>query len=419
MEVLTAVGALVLFAWSLDRNGWANTYYSAAVRSMTSSWHDFFYGSLDPGGWITVDKPPGALWLQALSARIFGFNSWALLLPSAVCGALAVWFLMLTVRRAWGRTAGVVAGVALALTPAIVAVSRSNNPDGTLVLAVVLAAWAVQRGIGDGRIRWILLAGVCCGFGFLTKLLAAGLVMPGLWLAYLLAAPGAWRTRVFHCLAGAAAFFVVAFGWVLMVDLRPLTDRPWIGGSTDGTALDLVFGYNGFGRVTGAGAGPGGNGGFGGVGSSAISSVFGGSPGIDQFGGSTGLFRLFNAGMGDQVMWLIPVAICSSVAGVVAAVRRKLGGPRLGSIVMWTGWAVVVYLLFAFAKGIYHNYYVSLLAPRSPRWWASAWRSCGRLPSSVVSWPRSRSWSPRWCSSCSSTASTRGRGCALRCRSAR
>ena len=357
-ELLTASGALALFAWALDRNGYANTFYSAAVRSMTVNWHNFFYGSLDPGGWITVDKPPAALWLQALSVRIFGFSSWSLLLPSAVCGALAVWFLMLTVRRAWGRTAGIVAGVALALTPAIVAVSRSNNPDATLVLAVVLAAWAVQKGIADGRVRWMVLAGVCCGFGFLTKLLAAGIVMPGLWGAYLVAAPGPWRKRTLHCLAGAAAFFVVAIGWVALVDLRPLADRPWIGGSTDGSALDLVFGYDGFGRITGATAGPGGNAFGGGPG-----GVFGGGGGINQFGGATGLLRLFNNGMGDQVMWLFPVALVSAFAGMITAARRRVRDARLGSLIMWVGWAVVVYFVFAFAKGVYHNYYVSLLAP--------------------------------------------------------
>ncbi len=357
-ELLTASGALALFAWALDRNGYANTFYSAAVRSMTVNWHNFFYGSLDPGGWITVDKPPAALWLQALSVRIFGFSSWSLLLPSAVCGALAVWFLMLTVRRAWGRTAGIVAGVALALTPAIVAVSRSNNPDATLVLAVVLAAWAVQKGIAGGRVRWMVLAGVCCGFGFLTKLLAAGIVMPGLWGAYLVAAPGPWRKRTLHCLAGAAAFFVVAIGWVALVDLRSLADRPWIGGSTDGSALDLVFGYDGFGRITGATAGPGGNAFGGGPG-----GVFGGGGGINQFGGATGLLRLFNNGMGDQVMWLFPVALVSAFAGVITAARRRVRDARLGSLIMWIGWAVVVYFVFAFAKGVYHNYYVSLLAP--------------------------------------------------------
>ena len=201
-ELLVALGALTLFAWGLDRNGLGNAYYAAAVRSMTQSWHNFFYGSLDPGGWITVDKPPGALWLQALSAR-----------GSSVSARGRSCFLRRSAARSrsgsscrrsaapWGRTAGIVAGVVLALTPMVVAVSRSNNPDGTLMLTAVLAAWAVQRGMSDGRARWMVLAGVFCGFGFLTKLLAAGLIMPGLWLAYLVVAPVAFRKRVLHCRA--------------------------------------------------------------------------------------------------------------------------------------------------------------------------------------------------------------------------
>ncbi len=360
LELLVASGAFCLFAWAIDRNGDGNSYYAAAIRSMTRSWHNFFYASLDPGGWITLDKPPFAFWLQALSARVFGFNSWSLLLPGAICGALAVWILMATVRRPWGRTAGVVAGVVLALTPVTVAVSRSNNPDGTLVLTVVLAAWATQRAIGDGRARWMALAGLFCGVGFLTKLLAAGLVMPGMWAAFLVAGAGPWKRRVLNCILGGAVFFAVAVGWVALVDLRPLAQRPWIGGSSDGTASDLVFGYNGFGRITGASQAPGG-GGFSGGGFPGGLGAGGG--GIDQFGGTPGLLRLFNNGMGDQVMWLAPVAAASAIVGLVRGFRRRVDREQFGSVIMWTGWTVVVYVLFAYATGIFHNYYVSLLAP--------------------------------------------------------
>ena len=173
-EIALAGLALLLNAWHLERNGLGNTYYAAAVRSMTTGWKAFFYGSLDPGNWITTDKPPGALWLQALSARIFGYSGWSLLLPSAVCGALAVYLLIVTVRRVWGTTAGLVAGSALALTPAVVAVSRSNNPDALLMLTVVAAAWATERAITTKRVHWLMAAGAICGFGFLTKLLVVG-----------------------------------------------------------------------------------------------------------------------------------------------------------------------------------------------------------------------------------------------------
>ncbi len=368
-EVVVTLSSLLLFGWNLSRNGTGNAFYAASVRSMSRSWSNFFYASLDPGGWITVDKPPAALWLQSLSVRIFGYGSWSLLLPGVVCGAAAVWVLMVTVRRPWGRTAGLVSGIALAVTPVIVATSRSNNPDITLVLTVVLAGWATMRGIEDGRTRWMVLAGLFCGIGFLTKLLAAGLVMPGLWGAYLLAAPGSWKRRAMQSFAGAVVFFAVCVVWVGAVDVRPVADRPWVGGSADGSARDLVFGYNGFGRVTGAAEGPAGGGGFGGNRIDGGSGAFGaggfggGATGINQFGGSTGVLRLFNAGMGDQVMWLFPVAIVAAAAAIASAIRRRRRDVQLGAAVMWVGWTIVVYALFSFAGGIFHNYYVSLLAP--------------------------------------------------------
>jgi 4-amino-4-deoxy-L-arabinose transferase-like glycosyltransferase len=359
-EISLAVAALVLNAWSLSRNGWGNTYYAAAARSMTQSWSNFFYGAFDPGGWITVDKPPFALWFQAASVKLFGFSSWSILLPSAVAGALAVYLLTVTVRRVWGRTAGLVAGLTLALTPIALAVSRSNNPDATLMLCAVAAAWATERSISTRRGRWMVLAGAFCGMAFLTKLLAAGLVMPGLWLAYLLVAKVSWRARIGHLALAALAFVAVAGIWVAAADLVPVGDRPYIGGSTDGTATDLIFGYNGIGRVNGGEGNRTGGGFGGGLGGGTGAS---GSLVIDQFGGTPGWSRLFNNGMGDQVMWLFPVALIAAFGGTVVAVRRRQLDARFGSIVLFGGWAAVTYVVFAQAEGTFHNYYVSLLAP--------------------------------------------------------
>jgi 4-amino-4-deoxy-L-arabinose transferase-like glycosyltransferase len=356
-EVSLALGALVLNAWSLSRNEWGNTYYAAAARSMTRSWKNFFYGALDPGGWITVDKPPFALWFQAASAKLFGFSSWSILLPSAVAGALAVYLLTVTVRRVWGRTAGLIAGATLMLTPTVLAVSRSNNPDATLMLCAVAAAWATERAISTRRGRWMVLAGAFCGMAFLTKLLAAGLVMPGMWLAYLLVARVSWRARVGHLALATLTFVAVAGVWVVAADLVPVGDRPYIGGSTDGTATDLILGYNGLGRVSGGDGNRGG--GFGG----GFANTSAGGFSVDEFGGTPGIGRLFNNGMGDQVMWLFPVAVTAAIAGAVVAARRRRLDPRLGSIVLFGGWAAVTYLVFAEAQGTYHNYYVSLLAP--------------------------------------------------------
>ncbi len=221
--------SVVLGLWALDQNGYGNSYYyyyyAAAARSMTASWHNFIFGVLDPGGWITVDKPPLALWLHAGAAKLFGYSSWSLLAPSALAGAGAVWLLMVTVRRVWGRPAGIAAGLSLALMPVLVAVSRSNNPDAVLVLCVVAAAWATERAIATGRFRWIALAAGFVGLGFLDKLLAAAIIMPPLFLAYLVAGPRPWSRRLLHLVGAGAVFLVVAFSWVALHDLSPASSR--------------------------------------------------------------------------------------------------------------------------------------------------------------------------------------------------
>ncbi|HEY7621301.1 MAG TPA: glycosyltransferase family 39 protein, partial [Solirubrobacteraceae bacterium] len=188
------LGALIVLAgvlnlWALSRNGWANTYYAAAVRSMSSSWHNFLYGSYDPSGVMTVDKPPLALWVQALSAKVFGFHSLSILVPQALMGVATVALVYDLTRRLWGRPAGFVAGLVLALTPITVAISRHNNPDALLALCCAGALWCLVRALQDGRTRWIVLSGVCVGLGFETKMGAALLVLPALALAWLWFAP--------------------------------------------------------------------------------------------------------------------------------------------------------------------------------------------------------------------------------------
>jgi 4-amino-4-deoxy-L-arabinose transferase-like glycosyltransferase len=351
-EASVVLASLVVNLWGLSRNGLGNTYYAAAVRSMTQSWSNFFYGAFDPGGWITVDKPPAALWLQAASAKLFGFSSWSLLAPQAVCGAVAVALLLVTVRRVWGRWPGLAAAAALALMPVSVAVARSNNPDMVLVLCAVAAAFALERAIATDRLRWLATIGLFVGLGFLSKLLVIGVIVPAFGLAYLLASKRSIVKRLLGLAVTSAVALAVCGVWIAAADLPSLSSRPYIGGSTNGSALDLVFGYNGIGRVTGNGAGPGG--GRGG---------FGGSGGIDQFGGTPGLARLFNNGMGDQVMWLAPIAAVALLAGIYALARRRRLDARVGSLVAFGGWAITAYVVFAFAGGIFHNYYVSLLAP--------------------------------------------------------
>ena len=192
--------ASVLYLWALSRNGWANTYYSAAVRSMSSSWHAFLYGSFDASGLMTVDKPPLALWVQALSARVFGFSSLSILVPQALMGVATVGLAYDLVRRRFGRLAGFVGGLALAVTPVWVAIARYNNPDTLLVLCCVAAVWFLVRGLEDGRTPWIVLAGVSVGLGFEAKMGAALLIVPALAVAWVwVAAAGRSAARRACC----------------------------------------------------------------------------------------------------------------------------------------------------------------------------------------------------------------------------
>ncbi len=186
----------VLYLWALDRNGFANEYYSAAVRSMSTSWHAFLYGSFDTAGVMTVDKPPLALWVQALSARAFGFSSWSILVPQALMGVATVGLTYDMTRRRFGRVAGFAAGLALVLTPVTVAIARHNNPDALLVLCCTAALWFLVKGLEDGRIRWLVLSGVAVGLGFEAKMAAALLVVPAIAAAWMWAAP---RNRVRAC----------------------------------------------------------------------------------------------------------------------------------------------------------------------------------------------------------------------------
>src|SRR3954464_2296088 len=336
--------AAVLNLWALDQNAWANDYYSAAVRSMASSWHDFLYGSFDASGVRTVDKPPLALWVQALSVRAFGFNSLAILVPQALMGMGSVALVYDLTRRRFGRVAGGVAGLVLAFTPMTVAVSRHNNPDALLVLCSVAALWFVVRALEDGRTKWLVWAGVCVGLAFETKMLVALMLVPGIAAAWLWVAPRGRVAAVKSLLAGGVAMVLVGLAWPLLVALTPASDRPWISGTADNRIWSLIFGYNGFNRIEGQAGGP--------------QSFGGGGP----FGGSSGPLRLLNDALGGQAGWFLGVAFVSGVAVLVAS-RLKRSDARTGWLIALGGAFLVTAVAFSFAQGIFHPYYVSLLAP--------------------------------------------------------
>jgi 4-amino-4-deoxy-L-arabinose transferase-like glycosyltransferase len=339
----------VLNLWGLSENGWANEYYSAAVRSMSSSWHAFLYGSFDAAGAMTVDKPPLSSWVQVAFVKVFGFHSLSLLVPQALMGVATVALVYDLTRRLWGRPAGFVAGLALATTPIAVAISRHNNPDALLILCCAGALWATVRAFQDGRTRWIVLAGVCIGLGFEAKMAAALLVVPGIVAAWLWIAPRGRLVALRQLLAGGAAMVAVGAAWPLLVALTPAADRPWVSGTSDNSILSLIFGYNGLGRLSGQAGGPQAFGGGGGA---------GGGP----FGGPPGVLRLLDPSLGGQAGWLLGFALVAGL-GIAIASRLRRTDERTGWLIVVGGAALTCAVAFSAASGIFHPYYVSQLAP--------------------------------------------------------
>src|SRR5919106_4372482 len=238
--------------FQIAQEGYGNNYYAATVKSMFTSWSNFFFVSFD-AGFVSVDKPPLGLWIQAASAWLFGFHGWALLLPQAIAGVLCVALIYHLVRRPFGSVAGLIAALALALTPIVVSTSRSNTIDMLVVLTVLVAAWAVVRATETGRLRWLLLCAVIVGLGFNIKMMQAFLVLPAFYLLYLVAAPVPRLRRFVHLGLATVVLVVVSLSWAVAVDLTPEDQRPFVGSSEHNSALELASGYNGLSRLVGRG----------------------------------------------------------------------------------------------------------------------------------------------------------------------
>jgi 4-amino-4-deoxy-L-arabinose transferase-like glycosyltransferase len=357
---IVAVLALsaVLNTNKLSQNGYANIFYSAGVKSMLRSLHNFLFVSFDPGGLVSVDKPPLALWVQAASAKLFGFSPLSLLLPEAIAGVLAVALLYYLLARRLGVLAGLAGALALAVFPSFVAVSRENGVDSVLILLMLLACAAGLRAAETGRWRTLLCSAVLVGLAFNTKTLAALLVVPGIALAFLLCAPGSIPRRLTQLLTAGIVMGVVCFAWIAFVDLTPAAKRPYVGSSTNNSELGLTFEYNGFGRVGGQVGGPGQilvrpgarvpaahhaaeparsrkplTSTFSAGAPPPARSTGGREKNPVPFGGPPGPLRLFGKGLGDQGGWMIPFALFGMLGLALLALteRSSAGSPAPAS----------------------------------------------------------------------------------------
>jgi 4-amino-4-deoxy-L-arabinose transferase-like glycosyltransferase len=379
--VLSLILLLAAFCdfYELQRNGYANLYYAAAIRSMLENWHNFFFVSFDPGGFVSVDKPPLGFWIQAASAKLLGFSGFSILLPEALAGVASVGVLYLLIRRIFGAPAGLLAALLLTITPISVVTNRNNTIDSLLVLTVLLGAYAVSRAAEQGSLRWLLLCALLVGLGFNIKMLEAYLVVPAFAAVYLFGAPLRWRTRLWHLALAGVVLLVISLSWVVAVDLTPASARPYVGSSTTNSELELALGYNGLQRLTGALFGA-----RAGAASGAPAGASLGGPGGVSENGAPGLFRLLNQQLGGQVSWLLALAFVGILASgwgmrprqwASTLIARMRGEQRAGTaqavahltpqqsaLVLWGGWLLTQAIFFSVA-GFFHTYYLSMLAP--------------------------------------------------------
>ncbi|WP_369199471.1 ArnT family glycosyltransferase [Streptomyces sp. PU-14G] len=356
-----------LYLWSLGASGYANSFYSAAAQAGSANWKAFLFGALDAGNAITVDKPPATLWPMAASVRLFGLGSWQILVPQALMGIAAVGVLFAAVRRRVGPAAALLAGALLAVTPVAALMFRFNNPDALLCLLMVCALYCVERALEGVRTKWLVFAGACFGFAFLVKTLQAWLILPVAALVYLVCAPTPVRRRISQLLLGGVTMVVTAGWWVALVELWPASSRPYVGGSQTNSFLELTFGYNGLGRITGNETGSVGGGApgrqVGGPGSGGGPGDGGGPGGGGGGWGETGIGRLFDSDMGGQIAWLLPAALLLLIGGLLLTRKAARTDALRSSFLLWGGSLVITFVIFSFMSGIFHQYYNIALAP--------------------------------------------------------
>ena len=374
-----AVVAAVGYGWGMAGAS-VEPFYGAAARSMSESWHDFIFGAFDPAGTVTVDKLPGALWMQALSLRVFGFHIWALVLPQVIEGVLTILVLYRAVRRLAGPAAGLTAAVVLAVTPITVLLSRGNVSDSLLILLLVLAADATLAALVTGSLPQLLIAGVWVGLAFQAKMIQAWLALPALAAAYLLAAPAArLRTRCAHVALAGLVTVVISLSWMTAVTLVPAGDRPYVDGSSNDSVYAQVFDYNGLGRLTGNWAtlaGP--------PSPIIVAAVESGRLlNAQTMAIKPGWHRLLSGPFAADGGWLLPAALVGARGVLVSRRRRGRRDSLRAAVVLWGGWWLILAVFFS--TGTYLNsYYVAALVPAVAALCGAGLAACGPRP-----------WSPR------------------------
>ncbi|MED3895557.1 glycosyltransferase family 39 protein [Priestia aryabhattai] len=371
---------------------YANAYYTAAVKSMLQGFHNFFYASFDPGGYVTIDKPPVVFWIQTISAKIFGFHGWSVILPQALAGIGSVLLLYVLVKRTFGVWAGRFAALAMALTPIVPAVSRTNNIDSMLVFTLLVATWMLFRAVRTAKFGWVLAAFAMIGVAFNMKMLQAYMVLPAFYVFYVVATKITWKKKIAFLTTATALMLAVSVSWAVVVDSTSADKRPYMGSSQTNSVLELAFGYNGINRLTGNTSVMGSShkqpaqaqqqtassetkqtsnsnvesSQSSNQSKSSSSKKMQAPGGGNQNGmfntGNPGPFRLFQKGLSDQISWLLPFVIFS-IVGLFAGVKFK--GPyttKQKESLFWLAWLLPVAVFFSIA-GFFHQYYLIMLAP--------------------------------------------------------
>jgi len=351
--------AMALRCWRLDAGGFIVPYYFAGVRSMMLSWHNFFYNAFDPAGFVSLDKPPVAFWLQTASAKLLGFGTFSVLFPQVLAGLAAIFVLYMLVRRRFGTGAGLLAALVLASNPISVAVDRSNSTESWLVLTLLLAAGALSRAVETGRARFLLVAAALVGVAFNVKMLVAFGVVPAFALVYLIGAPKTFWRRFGELMQAGAVLCAVSLSWSLAYDLTPAQSRPFVDSTTSNSMFELIVGENFIKRFVPSG--------------DRVRRTAAASANPDPSGNQTGTLvlgrdyvpagplRLAAPPLAAQIGWLLPLALI----GGFAAWWRYRGSPgherlQLG---LWAGWVLTYGIVFSAAAGLFHAYYLAVMSP--------------------------------------------------------